>query len=198
MGRLRRMLDRVLESEASAPPSGDADGTRILDIACGACTEADLLTDFFAELRGGDAKLTGIDMRAREIADAARRLGKGGLIDPNAGTKKSFEFLTGDATKLSGHSELGEDFDVVFMRHQNYWNGERVWEEIFDEALKKLGQDGKLIITSYFDREHELALDALQNLGGELVVTQQNELSRDLPTDGKSIDRHVAVFKRRE
>jgi len=193
MLRLRRMLENVLP----VSPPASSSGTRILDVACGACSEADLLTDFFGKIRGGDANLTGIDMRAREIAQAQQRFGKGRALDPDGRTHKTFEFLTGDATKLEQHGELGEDFDIVFMRHQNYWNGQRTWEEIFDQALKKLGPDGELVITSYFDHEHVLALKALQNLGAELLVTQQNDHSRMLTTPGKSVDRHVAVFRRK-
>ncbi|MEM9283380.1 MAG: hypothetical protein AAGA96_16275, partial [Verrucomicrobiota bacterium] len=68
----------------------------------------------------------------------------------------------------------------------------------YDEALTKLDDDGRLIITSYFDKEHELALEAIQRLGGELIRTEQNLESRKLPTQGKSVDRHVAIFRRKE
>ena len=84
------------------------------------------------------------------------------------------------------------------MRHQNYWNGAKTWEEIFDQALGKVGDDGRLIITSYFDKEHELALEAIQRLGGELIRTEFNAETRKLITDGKSVDRHVAIFKRKK
>ena len=66
-----------------------------------------------------------------------------------------------------------------------------------DQALGKLDDEGRLIITSYFDKEHELALEAIQKLGGELIATERNEESRELPTPGKSIDRHVAVFRKK-
>ena len=106
--------------------------------------------------------------------------------------------MTGDASKLDQHAEMGEDFDLVFMRHQNYWHSARTWEEIYDQALAKLGDDGRLIITSYFDKEHELALEAIQRLGGELIQTEFNPETRELQTEGKSVDRHVAIFRRKE
>ena len=68
---------------------------------------------------------------------------------------------------------------------------------VYDQALEKLDPEGRLVITSYFDEEHQLALDAIRKLGGELVVTERNEESRSLPTPGKSIDRHVAVFRKK-
>ena len=135
-------------------------------------------------------------MRAREIADANRRFKSGKLADKNL--RADYQFLTGDASKLDGHRALDEHFDVVFMRHQNFWNGHRTWEEIFEQALSKLKADGQLVITSYFDEEHRLALEAIQKLGGELIDSQRNLESRQLPTKGKSIDRHVAVFRRKK
>ncbi len=212
LARLKKMLRRVIGNDEAAIrrvfESGGADALRILDIACGDCREADTLGDTFSELKTEqagpdtsplDIRLTGIDVRAREIADAARRFG-GKREDRKTGAKREAEFLVGDASKLDQHRQLGdgESFDVVFMRHQNYWNGDRTWEEIFDQALHKLDPDGRLIITSYFDDEHQLALDAIQKLGGELIVTEENEESRALPTPGKSIDRHVAMFRRKE
>jgi SAM-dependent methyltransferase len=193
MRRLRSMLDRVLTNdEARAHPDGAP--ARILDVACGACHEAETLADYFGELKDGApaVELTGIDVRAREIADAQRR------FTPRDPASRKFEFLNGDATKLDDHRELGDNFDVVFFRHQNLWNGRRTWEEIFDKALHKLDDDGQLIITSYFDREHHLALEAIQRLGGELIATEYNSDSRELPTAGKSIDRHVAVFRKKQ
>tara|TARA_R110002096_G_scaffold83431_6_gene193452 strand:+ start:4405 stop:5052 length:648 start_codon:yes stop_codon:yes gene_type:complete len=199
--RLRKMLRKVTSDDAEQVRRRLAgrDQARVLDIACGECREAEVLTDFMAELKGsteGAVKLTGIDMRAREIADAERRFGGKRDFEDRQGTREC-EFLTGDARKLDAHSEMGDDFDLVFMRHQNYWNGVKTWEEIYDQALTKLGDDGRLIITSYFDKEHELALEAIQRLGGELIQTEFNPESRELQTEGKSVDRHVAIFRRK-
>jgi len=203
MARLRTMLGRTVGADAgelgrSLRKKGEA---RILDIACGACNEADTLTNFLAELHGGEGlkvKLTGIDVRAREIDDARRRFRNRSRHDTETGVEKEFEFLTGDATRLDGHAEMGEDFDLVVLRHQNYWNGVQTWEEIFDRALEKLSVTGRLVITSYFDREHRLALDAIQRLGGKLISTATNPQSRELGTEGKSVDRRIAVFRKNE
>ncbi|MCB1066189.1 MAG: class I SAM-dependent methyltransferase [Verrucomicrobiae bacterium] len=212
LARLKKMLRRVIGNDEAAIQrvfeAGGADALRILDIACGDCREADTLGETFSELKAEhtgpeatplDIQLTGIDVRAREIADAQRRFG-GKREDKKTGGKREAEFLVGDASKLDQHKQLGdgENFDVVFMRHQNYWNGDRTWEEIFDQALHKLDDEGRLVITSYFDDEHQLALDAIQKLGGKLIVTERNEESRELSTPGKSIDRHVAVFRKKD
>lgn len=205
MKRLEKMLQRVVGKQGiGTPPSTSGeDTTRILDLACGACNEAETLADFFSKLKNNNnehsakkVELLGVDVRAREIADANRRFKSDKKSERNL--HKEYKFLTGDASKLDGHRALDEHFDVVFMRHQNFWNGKRTWEEIFEQALSKLKNDGQLVITSYFDEEHRLALDAIQKLGGQLVDSQRNLESRELPTAGKSVDRHVAVFRRKD
>ncbi|HRQ90783.1 MAG TPA: class I SAM-dependent methyltransferase [Bacteroidia bacterium] len=198
--RLKRMLRKVAgrDPELVKRRLERAGEARVLDLACGDCREARVLGDFAAELKGSaetTVSLTGIDVRAREIADAARKHGRRSRADDARGAREH-EFLVGDATRLNELRELGEDFDLVFLRHQNYWNGGRDWEEIFDHALSKLGPDGRLVITSYFDKEHSLALEAIQRLGGELVATESNPETRQLATPGKSVDRHMAMFRR--
>lgn len=204
MQRLEKMLQRVVAPQTACERQNiTADGsTRILNLACGSCNEADTLTDFFAKIkkRGQNEglkkiELLGIDVRAREIADAQRRFRSG--KDSQQRIQKDYHFLTGDASNLDDHRALDEAFDLVFMRHQNFYNGGRVWEGIFEQALAKLKDDGQLVITSYFDEEHQLALNAIQKLGGQLIDSQQNLESRNLPTIGKSVDRHVAVFRRK-
>ncbi len=204
MQRLEKMLQRVVGNQTPKNPSSvpPENTTRILNLACGACNEAETLADFFGKLKNDTnelpnkkVELLGIDVRAREIADANRRFKFGKQSDQTV--QKEYQFLTGDASKLDSHRALDEHFDVVFMRHQNFWNGSRLWEEIFEQALSKLKADGQLVITSYFDKEHRLALEAIQKLGGELIDSQINLESRELSTTGKSVDRHVAVFRRK-
>jgi SAM-dependent methyltransferase len=198
--RLENMLRRVAGGQAQG---SDGSTTRILDLACGACNEAETLANFFGHLNDGaplssgkKVELLGIDVRAREIADAKRRFVPASHARPLL--QKDYQFLTGDATKLDGHRAPDNHFDVVFMRHQNFWNGDTTWLKIFEQALAKLKTGGQLVITSYFDREHRLALEAIQKLGGQLVDSQRNPESRELPTPGKSVDRHVAVFQRQD
>ncbi len=184
-----------------APDSGfrgtlrGAESVRILDLACGACDEAETLTRLFARLRGaegaeerGAVHLTAMDIRAREIGWARERF----RDVPGA----TCEFLEGDASRIDSHRQLPEEFQVVFLRHQNLWNGARVWEEIYEQALGKLAPGGRLVITSYFDREHEQALAAIKRQGGRLLATRRNPGSRKLPTPGKSVDRHIAVLEK--
>ncbi len=174
---LRRHVAPHLKAKAEA---------RILDLACGRCDEASTLINFVKdETKADDVKLIGADIRIREIREARARYEKLGA-----------EFLLEDATKLDAHKQLN-DVDLVFLRHQNYWNGSEVWKKIFDTGLAKLNDDGLIVITSYFDREHQLALDALQKLGAEVVLSKRNEVSRKvLDGENKSVDRWLAVLKK--
>ncbi len=198
--RLRRMLDRtvgrVVREQAGAIPLVGQAEVSILDVACGACDEAETLSDFFRSLRGGEGAegaspstvLVGTDVRERELDEARARFG-------NAGGR-SFEFFKGDASKLDSHRELRAAFDVLVFRHQNLYHGRALWMRIFEQSLHRLKDDGVLVLTSYFDREHELALQAFRSLGAEVVITERNAESRELATPGKSVDRHVAVLRK--
>ena len=193
---LERVLRRALKKTGEALPgiSSRALGRplQILDLACGSCREAGTLVEVFRDFEGSDrdVRLVGADIRDRELAEAALRARVSGK------TRDQFEFLAGNCAQLEKHRELGSGFDVTFLRHQNYWNDKLVWQRIFEQGLEKLKDDGLLVITSYYDREHALALQALERAGAELIVTEQNEATRGLGTLGKSVDRHVAVFRK--
>jgi hypothetical protein len=168
---------------------------QLLNLACGACNEAMTLASVFGSngrVPGDNRKVhfIGLDVRAREIAEAGTRF--------IAGSNSEFTFINGDATRLDDYKELPGTFDVIFMRHQNVWDGKRTWEEIYHKALEKLSPSGRLVITSYFDREHLEAIDVIKNQGGELLVTKANKNSRKLPMLGRSVDRHLAILKREE
>lgn len=165
---------------------GEKDDLRILNLACGQCDEAGTLVNFGKSQTGGEVSLIGADIRIREILQARENH-----------THLPAEFLLEDATKLSQHKALGEDFNLVLLRHQNYWHGPELWKKIFEQGLSKVDDNGLLVITSYFDKEHQLALDALQKLGAEVVLTKRNEQSRNLSFPGKSVDKHIAVLRRK-
>lgn len=185
--RLKQLLGESLTKAGVNIP----EQSRLLNLACGRADEAAVLADVFGK-KG--IQLTGLDIRDREISEAQERWKK--YLPENA----QAEFLVQDCSKLDDLSSLPDDFNIAFMRHQNFWNGDNTWSQIYDQALHRLNDDGLLVITSYFDREHQLALDAIQNLGAELVLTEQNHQSRrihDVPAGvQKSVDRHVAIFRK--
>jgi len=187
--RLRQFLKETL-NKSGADISGDLSKSKqLLNLACGRADETKVLADVFGR-NSESIHLTGIDIRTREIGEAKERWSK-------LSGKASADFLVQDASQLSQLKELDHQFDIAFMRHQNFWNGDTTWTKIYDQALHRLNDEGLLVITSYFDREHRLALDAIQGLGAELLCTERNLDSRiitDAPN--KSVDRHIAIFRK--
>jgi SAM-dependent methyltransferase len=181
---------RSLLSEALDPALPVAEDLRILNLACGRCDEAETLIQVGKELTGDRraVEMVGADIRIREIRQARE-----------THAHLPAEFLIEDASQLSRIKALGDDFGLVFLRHQNFWHGQELWKKIFDQGIAKLRPDGCLVITSYFDVEHRLALEALQKMGMEVVSNRRNKASRALKdAPGKSVDRWIAVLKRRE
>lgn len=180
-------LRKLLRETIGGKLPKEARDLKILNLACGACDEAEALIDVGRDLTGGGSvEMVGADIRIREVLEARKKF-----------AHLPAEFLLEDATKIGVHKELGDDFNLLFMRHQNYWHGRELWKKIFDEGLTKLDDNGLMVITSYFDKEHRLALEALQKLGMEVVENRRNTESRALPTQGKSVDRWVAVLRKK-
>ncbi|SHJ09988.1 Methyltransferase domain-containing protein [Rubritalea squalenifaciens DSM 18772] len=180
---LHTLLDSLLRPYLKSELSN----LRILNLACGRADETGVLHRILSPC-AAELTMIGVDIRDREIAEANLRWKS--LQGAQAA------FLVQDASKLHQVDELSQPFDVAFMRHQNFWNGDLTWHRIYDQALHSLKSEGLLIITSYFDREHFLALQAIQSLGAKLVHTIRNPHSRPLPdAPGKSVDRHIAIFK---
>gem|GEM_PF-424355 len=216
MSRLWDMLGVVVTRSGRDPSGQCAEGNRggpsadsesdldLLNLACGRCEEGTVLSAFFG--RGHrPVRQFAMDLREREIGSAKRRyeateklFEAHGVprIRSSDGRRSSAEFVADDATHLLGYGQVPNRFDVVFIRHQNLWFDGPVWRRIYEFALNSIADDGLLIITSYFDREHLLALELLRGLGGRILATESNPNSRPLDYPGKSVDRHVAAIGR--
>jgi hypothetical protein len=177
------------------PPKGtESAPLQILDLACGSCREMESVSSALriasARPQAG-VRLVGADIRVSHVDEARDRARKVAVFPFES------EFLLEDCTKLDRHAGVGHEFDLVFVRHQNFWHDPRSWWRIFSAGLERLHGDGVMVITSYFDREHALAVKAIGKAGGELLADVRNPRSRALATPGKSVDRHLAVFRRR-
>lgn len=181
----------LLEAHAVPNLSPDLPAQRhLLNLACGRSDETGLLADLFSDPLG-ETQFTGIDIRAAELDEATARWSAQHQHSP----KLRANFLHLDASKLPLLREIPRPTHLAFFRHQNFWNGPQLWTSLFDHALHQLDPAGLLIITSYFDKEHLLALHALESLGAHLLSTTRNPRSRPvIQTEGKSVDRHLAVF----
>ena len=188
MENLQRALAEALR-RAGRPlaPKGDR---RLLNLACGRADETGVLAKQFGE--GSDSlEILGADIRAPEIAEAQARWGCDGE------GKFTAQFEVHDGARFLRSLEQDRLFDIAFLRHQNYWNDPILWARMFAETLKQMDDDGLLVITSYFDREHALACRALAKLGARRLSNYANPRTRptgDAP--GKSTDRWIAVFSK--
>jgi SAM-dependent methyltransferase len=194
------LWDRLTEARHVGMPNWvPGNPVRILDLACGPCFESALLPAFFAHI-GSPAEprpvaFHGSDLRESIIREAELRTlnlslffkelfgGRDGYV--------TYDWSSGDASRFT---RPAEQVDIVFIRHQNTWDGLAAWLDVFRHACSCLTPGGRLIITSYYDREHQQALELLAQLGARLLYTKQNPHSRLLSSDGKSMDRHLAVL----
>jgi hypothetical protein len=187
IARLSDLLAIALQTAAWHPPKSPA----ILNLACGRADETGILLSNLAPAASRLFYL-GIDLRAPEINEARSRW------IPTAPLGWDLDFRVGDASRTDRMKQL-PPFDFIFIRHQNFWNDAPVWTELYANALSLLKPNALLIITSYFDREHALATACLKQLGASLLTSIAHPKTRILPdAPGKSVDRHLAIFKRHE
>lgn len=189
---LKKALHSALRKAppVSPTPAPGRAGRRILNLACGRADETGVLAEVF-DPKAAPLEIVGADIREPEIAEAELRW------KPNPGSHIHTRFHAGDGERFLDSLSSREQFDLAFLRHQNFWNDPKLWSRMFDGALHQLSDDGLFVITSYFDKEHELACKKLAELGAVKIADHRNPLSRKLAdAPGKSIDRHIAVFRR--
>ena len=159
----------------------------VLNLACGRADESGVLLAAVAPL-AADLFYLGIDLRPPEIAEAKARW------IPAAPPGWQLDFRAGDASRTDRMKQL-PPFDFIFIRHQNYWHDPAVWEQLYRNALGALKPGGLLAITSYFDREHDLATACLLQCGALKRADLPHPHSRPLPdAPGTSVDRRLALF----
>lgn len=156
----------------------------VLNLACGRADETGALAAALAPAEIGH--YLGIDLRPDAVAEAARRWAlPGGVI----------EFRCADAVAVLGGIQWLPPSNLIFIRHQNYWDDPAAWDRLLSHALANLAPGGILACTSYFDREHDLLKASLITRGARMVFNARNLASRPLPdVVGKSVDRHLALF----
>ena len=203
MRHLWMMLESVV-TKSMCYPGINEDRINLLNLACGYCEEGAVLPAFWGRT-GKKVHQFSIDLRDAEIDKAKRRYAltekifrKAGLpnVSELSKSSQSVEFIADDAIHLAEYGQIPSQFNVIFIRHQNLWHDRSTWQRIYDFALNRLTDEGLLIITSYYDREHHLALDLIKMIGGKVLVSERNHLSRELSYPGKSIDRHVAAISK--
>lgn len=197
------IVSTVFTRSGATPPPIDGP-LRILNIACGYGEDTIALSALFNQFAGGllprPIDYTGIDLRenalvrARRSAHSTAAFFKRELRE--ASLPFSFRFPLTDATKLDQLPLFKEPYDLVVSRHQNSYQGLQIWAKIFAQALGRLKPTGLFLVTSYYDKEHRIALDTIQALGGHLLVSLPNPNSRQMTHEGQTLDRHVALFRK--
>lgn len=181
--RLGKLLALALRGADWQTPESPA----ILNLACGRADETGVLIQHLAPFTARLFYL-GVDLRPPEIQEARSRW------LPNQRPGHDLEFRAGDASRTDRMTQLPA-FDFIFIRHQNFWSDPEIWTRLYRNALSKLKPTGILMITSYFDREHELATACLQQLRAERIIHLPHPSSRALKdAPGKSVDRHLSAF----
>ncbi len=182
VSRLGDLLALALRAAEWRTPEAPA----ILNLACGRADETGMLLAALAPV-AAELFYLGIDLRSAEIREAKAR-----WLPAAPGWQ--LDFRAGDASRTDRMKQL-PPFDFIFIRHQNYWHDPATWAVLFQNALASLKPGGLLAITSYFDREHELAMVALAQAGAQKLADLHHPQSRPLPdAPKKSVDRRLAVF----
>jgi len=180
---LRKLLNGYLEGREEI---------QALNLACGRADETGVLAKILSE-KTKQGHIEGLDLRTAEI-NGAKALWKPALEQEESSI--TCDFRIGQADQLDQWKELDSP-DLVFIRHQNYWFDNKAWVKLYDQAINKLREDGVMVITSYFDKEHEMARQVLENLGAIEVAHRFNpdaRIVKDSPKIEKSVDRHISVF----
>lgn len=173
---------------------------RILDVACGEATNAAALHAYFGKAdygqKGSNVTYIGIDIDPIQI-EAAHSI----HLD-----RPDLKFVIADATKLSDRPELQGLFDIVVIRHPEFFNNgipNEVWLDIVKEAFSKLNRGGLLIITNYQCGEHATANRMMSYLEGTTLLSARNPFTghvsadRDRNPQLRYRDRYVNVYTKK-
>lgn len=191
--RFWNMLVTTIPRAGFTPPSDRS--TTILDVGSGRCDEGRVLNAYFGGNDFGkhsdSVRLIGVDINEKALS-AARA---------NYGQFPNYEFHNVDGTRLDEDARIPQQVDVAVIRHQeigSHTNSDpERWPRIFQQTLDHLTPEGIGMITTYWDYEHGLLLEALQKLDCDIVVDEMNNFT-DEPDKKISGDRYVTVIRKKQ
>jgi len=199
--RFWNMLVATVARSGYKPPQGRQ--TIILNLGCGRCEEGIVLSAFFGGEDFGNSsenvKLIGVDINQKAIEEAISLYS---VFDFSGEITKhvlppNYEFIVSDATNLDQYQQIPKKVDVVVIRHQQIANDEQTWVKIFQQAIQRVSKDGIIIITSLFDIEHQMLIEALRKLDCEIVIDESNPYAKPLGHPEISLDRRVAIIRKK-
>lgn len=193
----------------------------ILDVACNDCPEKLILQDFFSgenyinnKTSEFPAHFFGIDIDEEVILEERKKLNEMREHDSKLNDKiLNIKLVSGDAQYLEKCRELPKEVDIVFIRHPQFvekesYNGREVWQNIFKSSLKKLNQNGLLVVTFYgltnnfsstlefYDKE--IFEEVIKNISGfEVLISEENSHSlKEFSDIGLIKDAFVVVLRK--
>ena len=89
-----------------------------------------------------------------------------------------FHFHHGNGTQLEGVEDLPEKFELAYLRDQNASSSESDWGKMFACAMERLSETGRMLITSRYADEHNLAIKKIMATGRNIEYNKFNEKSR--------------------
>jgi SAM-dependent methyltransferase len=199
IGRIRRGFRGMLETYVPQVGYSASKNPRILDLGCGPCYEAHVLSSYFGGEPFGfdsdDVLVVGIDINEKEIEKARMEYSE---LDFSEEIIKwveepNYKFIHGDAREL--RKLVDGEFDVVVARHPNVAEMPDNWYTIFREAREVLKPDGLLIATSPSDTEHEMMEEQIQRLGYKIVLSCTNMYAIPTSHEKASIDRKILIAR---
>lgn len=151
----------------------------VFDLACGSAEEALALACYFSSGLPGiptpKCELYLVEAQA-QLLDFAKETFSQPLPGARFSAVPNVKCLVGDCQDLSTLA-LPDTADFILIRHQ-FIGKDRddktdVWGKIFTSALSKLAPQGRLLITSFSQEEHDLALERLKTVEGARVLCEE-------------------------
>ncbi len=189
----RKMLETYVPQIGYSAPAYP----RILNLGCGKCYEAFVLSGYFGgKLEGYDSEgvlLVGVDIDAKEIARAKQEYTRPDFSERVTKwvEQPNYRFIHGDARGL--RELVDGEFDVVVARHPNVAEIPDIWHNIFRESNCLMRPAGLFLATSFSDIEHQMLEEQVQKVGYKIALSTSNAYA--IPTSHKevSIDRKVLL-----
>ena len=193
----RKMLEEYVPLSGYTIPNS----ARILNLGCGRCEEALVLSGYFGSKPFGfdskSVKVVGIDIDPKKIEKSEQLYES---IDSNNKIIKfvknsNYTFIEGDARKL--RRLVNGEFDIIVARHPNIAEKEDMWRNVFVESRKLIKSCGLFIGTSYSNIEHQMFEEQVQKAGYKILLSKENShatpISRYLDM---AIDKRILLAKR--
>lgn len=198
VGENRKAFRKMLETYVPQVGYSAPEHPRIIDLGCGRCYEAHVLSGYFGgEPFGWDSKnvlVVGIDIDKKEIERAIKEYSTLDVKTLEYVPKPNYRFIHGDARQL--RQLVDDEFDISVARHPNVAEIPDTWYTIFKEAYNLTKLDGLFLATSFSDIEHEMVEDLVQKAGYKIALSTANLYAVSLSHKEVSIDRKVLLARK--